>query len=43
MNRIVVMLAVWVSMSTALVAAEPKPPKGFRALFNGQDLSGCMV
>ncbi len=25
---------------TVLRAAEPKPPAGFRALFNGQDLTG---
>jgi acetyl esterase/lipase len=29
-----------VSTSIALGAADPKPPEGFRALFNGKDLSG---
>ena len=29
-----------VASFAALRAAEPKPPAGFRALFNGQDLTG---
>jgi hypothetical protein len=31
---------VAVAPLNALRAAEPKPPAGFRALFNGQDLTG---
>ena len=31
---------VAVATFTVLRAAEPKPPAGFRALFNGQDLTG---
>lgn len=27
-------------LATALQAAPPEPPKGFRPLFNGQDLAG---
>jgi acetyl esterase/lipase len=36
-----VQLALIATVTSALaVAAEPKPPEGFRAIFNGQDLSG---
>lgn len=34
------LLATLLATATALVAAAPVPPSGFRALFNGQDLSG---
>jgi len=33
-------LAVLVGTSATASAAEPKPPEGFRALFNGRDLTG---
>ncbi len=38
-TRVFLALAA-VATLTVLRAAEPKPPEGFRALFNGQDLTG---
>ncbi len=39
MNQLLRLLA-FVALPFALRAAEPKPPEGFRAIFNGHDLAG---
>lgn len=40
MKRIAAFTAIFIASLTALDAAEPAPPPGFRALFNGRDLGG---
>lgn len=39
-NRLVVPLALMMAMLASVNAAEPVPPKGFQAIFNGKDLDG---
>ena len=35
-----VLVVAWSTCCVSTFAADPKPPKGFRALFSGNDLSG---
>ncbi len=39
-RMLVLLLVALISQSCGLSAAEPAPPKGFRAIFNGKDLAG---
>lgn len=39
-NLMIAIFAVSILSTAYVSAAEPKPPEGFRALFNGKDLSG---
>jgi acetyl esterase/lipase len=39
-SRVPLFLALLLSLAPSLRAAEPAPPEGFRAIFNGKDLEG---
>ena len=38
--KLTLLLSCFLFTGIGLAAAEPQPPKGYRALFNGKDLSG---